>query len=404
MNGDHLFRVRVINNTAINKMPGGPIKINMHKVCVLGLVCFSFFVVFSALKNPAHNWDMIAYAGAAKSFEIRDHQALHEYVYSSLKSTVPAPTYERLISGDYRKAMSEDPEAFYKQIPFYDIKILYVFIVFLLAKAGLNIFTATYLVSSVSVVAAMWIIFLAFRKHILPAFFILFLFSTLLFRIVWIAQLSTPDGLALLAFMSVICALFKGKRVMFAILPLSILVRTDLILFSGLVLAYVFIKFPKWRAAAVWSFAASCFIYLFINRYFGNYGWNVLMNFTFVEIAPNPTKIQNQIHFADYLNILTGQIKRLFHVKQWLLYALITPVSIGGVFAFGKRQPNNPDSRKILYVLMISAGYAVIHFLLFPAVSTRFFIAPYVCGLLGFIYLLQNLFASGKKDIPSDLP
>jgi len=398
MTGDHLFRVGVINNTAINEMPGGPIKISMHKVCVLGLVCFSIFIFFSALTNPAHNWDMIAYAGAAKSFEIRDHRVLHEYIYSSLKSTVSAPTYERLISGDYRKAMSEDPEAFSQQLPFYNIKILYVFFVFLLAQAGLNIFTATFLVSSVAVVAAVWLMFLAFRKHIQPAFFIFFLFSTLLFEIVRVAQLSTPDGLAFLAFMSVMCALFKEKRVVFAILPLSILVRTDLILFSGLVSGYVFMKFPKWRAAAVWSFAASCFIYLLINRYFGNYGWNVLMNFTFIETAAYPAKIQNQIHFPDYLNILTGQIKRLFHVNQWLLYALITPVSMAGLLAFGKGGRDYPDSRKILHVLMISAGYAVIHFLLFPAVSTRFFIAPYVCGLLGFIYFLQNLFASGKKE------
>jgi hypothetical protein len=247
-----------------------------YVVCSVVLFAFSFY-------RPYHNWDMIIYAACARSFEVHDKEELHASTYHELEQSVPAATYRALTSGNYRQTVSEDANAFAQQLPFYQIRVLYNALVYALATIGVNVFAATHLVSALSAIAGLWIVLLTFRPY--TRAYLLFLLPpfAVAFGLLDVAKYSTPDGLAFLAVCSMAYCLVRRHPGMLVLLPLSVLVRTDLILLALIVTSYLIFVARQWRLAAIASVALAVAGYILVNVGYGHYGLSVAYYMTFIE-------------------------------------------------------------------------------------------------------------------------
>ena len=95
--------------------------------------------LWQSASKPMHNWDMIGYVAAAKSFEESDASALHDFTYRQLRESVTHKKYTSLASGKgdlYRETISEDPAAFAEQLPFYRIRPVYTGLIYLSTRRG----------------------------------------------------------------------------------------------------------------------------------------------------------------------------------------------------------------------------------------------------------------------------
>ena len=76
--------------------------------------------------------------------------------------------------------------------------------------------------------------------------------------------------------------LVRRHRGILIVLPLSVLVRTDLILFGVLVAVYLVFAQRQWRPAAIASLAMAVAGYVLVNMVYGHYGLSVTYYMTFV--------------------------------------------------------------------------------------------------------------------------
>jgi hypothetical protein len=364
-----------------------------YVVCSVVLLAFSFY-------RPYHNWDMIVYAACARSFVVHDRETLHVSTYRKLEQSVPAATYRALTSGDYRRTVSEDAEAFAQQLAFYQIRILYNALVFVLATMGVNVFAATHLVSALSAIAGLWIVLLTFRPY--TSAYLLFLLPpfAVAFGLLDVAKYSTPDGLAFLAVCSMAYCLVRGRRGILVLLPLSVLVRTDLILLALIVAAYLVFVARQWRLAAMASVALAVAGYILVNVSYGHYGLSVTYYMTFVEAVAYPADVPVGFGFQDYLAVLKGSAGEVLMNVAFLLFIVVS-VSIAARVISGWRMPDMRDAtvKGLMFVFVSSFVYVIVHLVAFPEIEERFFVGQYVLSLAVLFWLLgRNGLARGRPQ------
>ncbi|CAN0490779.1 unnamed protein product, partial [Scytosiphon promiscuus] len=217
--------------------------------------------IYFAASSPRYNWDVIGYVGCIKGLEIEDKETLHRAVYSGLRNKVSAEKFSFLLGGVesgkyYRQVMGNDAEAFYQTLPYYQIRVIYLALVYLASGLGIEIFLATYLVSAITVILGLWVIYFTFRPYINNYLLYTIPIFGLAFGINKVAALSGPDGLAFLM-VAIIGYLFtRANWLIFIIASLSILVRTDLIIFGLMILSYFWVCKKSWRYLTVASIFA----------------------------------------------------------------------------------------------------------------------------------------------------
>ena len=133
---------------------------------------FVLAIVLIGIMKPALNWDMLGYVASAKHFEIDNPTELHSFVFSNLKNYVSPDMYFSLTDrgSQYRIDMATNPDLFYQQLPFYEIRPVYTFSILLMTKLGLNIFTSTYAVSLISSVLGIFLLVFAMKDKIYIGF------------------------------------------------------------------------------------------------------------------------------------------------------------------------------------------------------------------------------------------
>ena len=165
----------------------------------LGL--FSFFLVMilalrAAVYAPFHNWGVIGYISSAKSFELYDIKDIHDFTYKTIKNNLPKEKYEALVTGNYGAVISQDSRAFSEQLPFYQIRPVYNFLIFILHKVGVDIIFATHIISGVSVVLGLFALYFMGYRRLWPPLIPAVSVISIIFGVVELARFSTPDGLA----------------------------------------------------------------------------------------------------------------------------------------------------------------------------------------------------------------
>ena len=371
-------------------------KRTMRKVLTfLAYLFIGAFIVGISILKPNYNWDMVAYVACAKSFDLSDSRRVHEFVYTQLKESVPEKNYYSLARGsDYRTTLSSNHESFRQQLSFYEIRVLYNFSVYLLSKAGANVYFSTYAVSAISVFIGLLLLYFAFREQIAQdALLLIPPVSGLAFGLLSIGNLSSPDGMA---FLSVSLITFSHIRNIRPLIPIvfciAVGVRTDLVLFFSAITAFCFLlKHPhRWYCAA--GLALSVPVYLAVNHFFGNLGWKVVFYHTFIEHLPLPQSFASEVSIKDYFHVLIRSIPSLFTNQAFVFYLVVCALSWFLIKSLDseKRKLLLRRHREIHILTASSATYIVSHFLLFPMISERFFVGQYLISIFAMMCILNE--------------
>ncbi|XGC82251.1 hypothetical protein ACES2L_07110 [Bdellovibrio bacteriovorus] len=330
---------------------------------ILG-ACFAAIVFMYGLFNPAYNWDIIGYVAASHyNLGVRGEK-LRDFTFQEIKSVVDDKTYAELVSATpYRVTVATNPESITQQMPFYTIRMAYLFTLKITSEL-LNITFAesTFIVASLFAglcVAALFIGFNSANSFSLITFPIIILFS----GFPDIARYSTPDTMA--AFFAIISFFYFRKIWWIAMVTLTVatVVRTDFVILAGLL--GLCAAYRRKLVPALSFLIVPAIAYLLVNRLNANYGYLKILNFTLIHNDPFPETMSIATTIAPYLKIYGDGFSALLGHRHFLAYIAL-------VFVWFKnfRKMQNPVINENVFIIL---GFVFLHMLLFPAYYPRFF-------------------------------
>jgi len=366
------------------------------KILFIYYCIFAIMLAIVSVSKPSFNWDMLGYVASAKHFEIADAQTLHKFVYENLKKFVSKDVYSDLTNGGVREDWAKNANDFYSLLPFYEIRPLYNLSVLLLSKIGVNIFAATYLVSIFSVILGIFMLLFALKDKINWFLLYIFPFYLYLFGIVEIARLSTPDAMAFLC-VCIFIYLFSKERIklLLAVIPIFVAVRTDLIIFNFISIAIITFLYKNYRIRSFVSLLLTIVLYELINKLAHNYGYFTIFSFTLIRMVNNPANINSAISISDYLHVLfRGFYEALIDVN----FKFFVSIILIGLFPLKVLLTKDfLENKEIMVYVAISIFYIFIHFILFPVMWCRFFVGFYTMGVVGILLLLSITWSKNKS-------
>jgi len=364
-------------------------------------LAFAGAALWLSIYRPFHNWDVVGYIAAAKSFEQPDNAALQAFTYAELRTVLPAELYEdiarerNLGTGPgalYRRTVNTNPAAFAEQLPYYRIRPLYVGLIYLLYKAGVDIEFATHLISGIAVALALLVLYLTVIRRLHPALACLLPPLAWMFGALDLARFSTPDGLAFFAVLLIVYW-FAQRRIgwLCVALPISLCVRTDLILFTAPLLLALFATEPKHRRWIALSGAASLLAYAGILTHYHHPGWATLFYFNVIARWIYPLSNPPTLTLQDYLTALANGTIALLADKIFLAY--LGMVVLAACWLRKRALTSAP-----VILLLAAAAHIVGRFLALPFMWERFFPAPYTVTALALFWLIRDARADADQS------
>jgi len=368
-------------------------------------VCLSALTFLSyAIAHPVYNWDMLGYVASILSITDNNPVTIHAAVYSGLANYVDAESFTELTSStQYRQVMYEEAGAFAQQIPFYKIRVLFLFIIKGVSALGVDLFQALHLVSATLGTASLLVIYFGLRRYIHPLFWLLI--PWLFYRFTHDLIILCHGGVDMLAFfwLSVVSVLYVNKfRYLLWLLPIGIVIRTDLIIFVGLMLFLLYATRELPLRQLVLCAVVSLVLYLATNTWAGNYGWKAIVFFVFVSdmIATHPQNYA-KIGFSvkDYLGFLQspiGWISKLGYL------AATGCMASGSYWLYTRRRTSRTAADKpttrLVYLSFVAIAYMLFHYLLFPALLMRFFVTQLLFMALATLAVASALLAARQQS------
>jgi hypothetical protein len=370
------------------------------KTFVIGgyyLLC-GLYVLVMSIQKPELNWDAIAYVAAAKAMETNRPEQIHDFAYRRYQEAVKSKTRdssaEPLTDDDksYRRVMQDNTDAFMENVRFYQIRPAYTGAVLGLYKVGVQPVLATYLISAVSAFWGIGVTFLIARSRMTLPFLLALPPLALSFKLRAIASASSPDALAFLGMMICAYLFVKERKELLAVLPLLLSIRTDLAIFVVLLLGYLFMFGPYKKRWVAVSFAATVLIHEFLQWHYNYPGWTSVFYVTLVKhvihsLSPPPT-----LTIWQYVAVLLRGVARAANDSAFTLYAVVAILSAW--LLFSQKPIGSLMHSKMHVLLVLSAAYVGVHFVLFPVVWERFFLGAYMLSGIAFFSLLSERLAA----------
>lgn len=345
---------------------------------------FSVPIFFYSINNPFYNWDTVGYVASVISFEENDYEKIQRETYGDIKSYFPPEKYEQIKSGsDYRETVYSDPRALSQQVPFY--KIRYFYLKFLSVVSGFTesiseatVYTSAIFCFLISLATAWYFARLGFLYYLFP-------FILLPIRFISLSRVSTPDAMAsFFAFIAVM--LYQDKKTLsLFILSFLPLIRTDFIILAFVMFLVRIYKGGKW-----WEylfFAASFAVYMWVNKYAGNYGHLTIFNFTLIpnDLRPYPEQMPISTDVKDYFEAYLSGAYSFFSRGDSLIFIASVLLVLVDLL-----------KREIKFStlgLIIGSAFLAVHFSLFPAAFQR----TYFAANLVMLYFLIFKFCCSKE-------
>lgn len=292
------------------------------------------------------------------------------YVYESLIRSARQP-----INDIYRIVKHESPRAEASSVldspahlaqlgPLYAIRPLYLRIVGI-AALKLSPQQAINFVSAFSLFLIAILSYLFTRSY---------LYSALLVAtpaVIILGRLGSPDALSSLVIVAACVAVLRDRLLAgIVLMMLSVWVRTDNVLMVLAMLGWLVWnhRIAPQYAAALAALAIGSVEY--INIFSGNYGWKVLLHYSFVG-GRYPAEIKAGITLSQYLHA--------FASNGVSLLPQLAPFLLLGIVAW--QMDSSPDRKVLLPVLY--AGIA--RYLLFPSGEARYF--AWACLITGLVFI-----------------
>lgn len=351
----------------------------------------SLLISFAALK-PHHDWDMLAYVVSAKKVLGLSEQEAHSYVYDNLAQYTDQSTYDRLtnnndafygdaVNKEYREIMSQDVSLFAQQLPFYEIRVVYNRLIAAIDKLGVNTFSAAHYVSllamSLSLLVIARIVF-SLGSDKLFALVPLLLFP---FSFVDVGRIATPDALATFVTLVVaFCFYRKHFYGLFLLMPLLVVVRTDLVILPVVLGLYFLFMNRRYLLPYMISMAITAGLYLWVNHFYGNYGWHTIFHVTLIERVINPATAELIVTPGLYFSAFVSGIKSAVNY-QFIVYGICCLLLLG-FHVKNKETFLASKSFNLSVFHYLSLIYVILHFMAFPVVYNRFFVAQYAVAII----------------------
>jgi len=336
-----------------------------------------FIVIFAslAMSAPNYEWDLIPYmANALHVVTGQPAEALHASIYENLKQFVPPDSYERLTGSPTRFVLSQDPEAFSQTTAFfYDTRLVYTYINAAFIKFGFNPISVIYTFSVLySVISCLLLSRLIPVRAPIGLYFVL-PFIALSCGLLTVARIATPDSLAALTTITLYFLLMRNRVLLLLfLLPLTIFIRSDLIILAGLFFAYFFFTNRISKVAVVASALATVAAYLVLNHVITDHdAWSSLIGYKYEFMVTIPG-------YFSYImkGLVSFSYNPIFFV--FCMFAVTGTVQFSSRFFFSHgRTKVSLQHIDILFLLVSCAAYLGLHFMLFPVTWTRFFAAQY---------------------------
>jgi hypothetical protein len=367
--------------------------------CFLVFLCLLGYVGY---KRPFYNWDMLAYMAIILRHEHTDFEHVHAGVYSTIQHQLPSDAYRDLVDGDlhYRRSMAASAAQFEMILPFYLVKPLYTWLVFVFYKLGTPLIQATILPSVLGYVLLGGLLFVWVRKYLSGIYAWLFTTFLMLSSFVWeLSRYSTPDAVSAFLMMGALFSLVERKSpiLVFLCLFLAVLARLDNIIpaFFLLVLGRFYGRGEvEWRRGGFSLMTAMLVaLFFFVTTPLSSYGWNPFYYPTFMKWLNLSYAYQPAFRPTDYFTLAISHLMGgLFYTYIFLFLAL-------GVLAFYSYRNKTffPLSfeQKLLLAILLSMG---VRFILQPVIADRFFVPYYLLVILLFLRKLRPQEGIQRQD------
>lgn len=363
-------------------------KHNNKIIPLLAFVIYCIGVLTMALhayKRPHYNWDMLAYMALVVQQSNSDVSTIHQTTYQAAKAHVPSPEYERFFQGDYRKKIAESPETFFKELPFYAVKPLYIKLVSLFHKAGFSLPLSTVLPSIIFYLAIGLLLYHWLLKYInrfgALAFSLLIMYTG---PMISLAKLSTPDCLSTFLLLSAFYFIIQKPSIIWTcfFLLLSMFVRLDNIIPCLLIISFLFFT-NKWQKKIQLKYYL-LLMAVFVGCYFvitaitmKPFGWGTLYYPQFALHLDLSHTANTAFSLKAYLQLVISQLTTALAFHHFVFFLFVA------LLLFYPRPPFQwkiltwEQAFSLLLLLIIS-----VRFVLFPDLSDRFNMAYYLFFLI----------------------
>jgi hypothetical protein len=273
-------------------------------------------------------------------------------------------------------------------------RVIYYTSIYILSKFGINMFFASYFISTISVSAGL-ILLLIIAKKLMDEEYIYSLPPlAIIFGAIVMSKYSSPDGIAFFAQMlSVYLFLNKKYFMLFLVLIFIVAIRTDMIVFSIPFLLYLWFTTNKKMTVGL-VFVFTMLFYFYLNYYFQHPGWEKVFSYTFINEFPRPMSQDIHITFLDYLKqfIKAGDLG--LYNGAAMITAIMTGYYLSIVIIGVRRNGISYIKDTTLGIGIIAVSYSILHFIAFPVFWERFFLGS---SLLLSVSLLAFISKSRKS-------
>jgi hypothetical protein len=354
----------------------------------------AFFAVLVCLRiyYPVYNWDIVPYVGTVLAYDSASIEAAHAETYRLLAGKLdPAP------AGHFSALIQDNPDYFARILPFYDIKPLYVGLIYSVSKFGISPVAAALSISTFAVIATCFMVFLWLKRFVSPllsvGFTILLAFAA---HLTTLATVATPDALSLLfVILGLYLWLEKNWLVVgMLLLIFSLTARLNNVIFICVLYSLLFFRYEhtgiRQRAVYLIALLGSINAYLLIKYQFNGYSWWTLFYHTFIELLPQPDTFSTPFSLALYGDVLVANSLTL------LSNSMTISSSVYGFILLSVLVFQHGYQRVFIVTIWLSMAA---HYLLFPQVEAidRFFAPYYVL----FTVFAVKLFAAKHHSQPS---
>ena len=337
------------------------------------LLLASIALFYSNLQNKDYNWDLPGYLGSSYLVQNVDKQELLSQVYSSIQKQASEKEFKEVIGnqkpGNWRFFISQNSTAFYAQIPYYSIKVFYIFLIYFFQSIGFSGWDSVIFPNLISYFISGFLLFAIFNSIFNNKAISFFLCVILLlippFRD--LATSPTPDIIIVLLVLWLLYSFLKKHElyIQSLILLLVIFTRPDYIIFSLTYLAsYFILYYLKTRKI---NFQVIFYGLIFISCYYliltvNNYpGWKDVFYDTFIQRRNFVTGTAD-FSFQEYRKVI------FFNIVNFKRITCLSLLLLVSVFSLTK------DLRLRVFACMAFFNI-FLKFIFFPSTEPRFYVA-----------------------------
>lgn len=362
-----------------------------------GAALLSLYMLLTAVTVvvlPDTNWDMLAYLAVAEEGTYPDPQALHDFVYGTVKAAVSEGDWRALTDdgGGYRSHMAANAADFHSQLVMYRVKFVYAELLSAASRV-MSPVAAMQAIQVFSVLAFGAVTLLWLGRQRLMALAPLAAGILMALEFGAAARANSPDLLCAAVMLGALLTYVERREVPTAVLlTLAVAIRPDNVVFAGVLFVLV-AAFRVRSIGVVTGFAASAIVYFAVSRWAGHPGWWPHLYFSSVEQQLNMDGFDPAFSVAAYAKAFVNAVVRAIGFNTWVGVAVL---ALGGWFVAARAGFGLDRRAGVLFAALVLAVLA--KFAVFPIHDTRIYLPNLLPPFLLIAAPLAALWESGARN------